>query len=56
MLQLVGFYLDEVNVDDAWIITWWQANGDVSSYIKRTNPDWDTRLRLVSAVIVHTSV
>lgn len=47
VLRLVGFYLDQNNLYSAWLITWWQQEGDILGYIDRTKPDMEKRLKLV---------
>lgn len=47
VLSLVGFYLDKESLDCAWLITWWQSEGDILGFIDRTKADDNKRLQLV---------
>lgn len=48
ILPLTGFYIDQSALESAWIVTPWQATGNVSDFIAATKPDQARRLQLVS--------
>lgn len=47
LLKLVGFCIDTVTYTTLWIITDWQAFGEIPHYIKTKNADLAKRLQLV---------
>lgn len=46
IVGLVGFHLS-TDMEDAWLVTDWQANGVVIDYIAATQPSIERRLELV---------
>lgn len=46
IVGLVGYHLS-ADLEDAWLITAWQANGVVTVYIAATLPNLKRRLELV---------
>lgn len=47
--MLEGFHLDVGAFTRAELITLWQDNGNIVSYIAATHPDQTTRVKLVSS-------
>lgn len=43
-----GYHLDIEGFTDAWIITPWQENGHLETYLQKTAPDAGRRIELVS--------
>lgn len=46
ILKLEAFHLDD-NFENAWIVTLWQVNGCITTYIEVKRPSMDVRLQLV---------
>lgn len=49
IMPLIGFYLQEKH-KIAWMISEWEAYGDVTKYLADQNPDQRIRLQLVCSV------
>lgn len=48
ILKLLGFYVDENEFSSAWIVTPWQSNGDIATYLQIHKPSKVRRFQLVS--------
>lgn len=48
ILAVQGDFLDSNEFREAWIITPWQENGDLPTYLLGNKPDQTRRLELVS--------
>ena len=47
ILELVGFYLSD-NLDEAWLLSLYEPEGNLAEYIEKRRPDAGRRLELVS--------
>lgn len=47
ILQVIGFHLDKYHTI-AWLVSPWEEEGNLSTYVRRTNPNETVRLQLVS--------
>lgn len=51
VVRLFGFYIDQKSFDEAWLLSWWQDEGNILQYIERTNPDTQRKLELVRGYV-----